>query len=229
MKILVADTSSSVCSVGVFEDNVLINKNELDNGKTHSENFMPLVEKTLNEAEMKLDDIEYLAVVVGPGSFTGIRIGVASCKAMAEIKGLKVVPVYSLDSLAANEVGNGNVICSMIDARNNQVYCGIYDNKINKLEEYMADDIENVLSALNKYDDIVFVGDGAVLHEAMIREKMVDKKIVFSSNNKQNAESLGIIAYKKIKNGEFTDPDSVVPVYLRKSQAERMKDAKENS
>lgn len=229
MKILVADTSSSVCSVGVFENDVLINKNELDNGKTHSENFMPLVEKTLNEAEMKLDDIEYLAVVVGPGSFTGIRIGVASCKAIAEIKRLKVVPVYSLDSLAANEVGNGNVICSMIDARNNQVYCGIYDNKINKLEEYMADDIENVLSFLNKYDDIVFVGDGAILHEGMIREKMVDKKIVFSSNNKQNAESLGIIAYKKIKNGEFTDPDSVVPVYLRKSQAERMKDAKENS
>lgn len=229
MKILVADTSSSVCSVGVFEDNVLINKNELDNGKTHSENFMPLVEKTLNEAKLKLDDIEYLAVVVGPGSFTGIRIGVASCKAMAEIKGLKVVPVYSLDSVAANEVENGNVICSMIDARNNQVYCGIYDNKINKLEEYMADDIENVLLVLNKYDDIVFVGDGAVLHEDMIREKMVDKKIVFSSNNKQNAESLGIIAYKKIKNGEFTDPDSVVTVYLRKSQAERLKDAKENS
>lgn len=229
MKILVADTSSSVCSVGVFEDNVLINKNELDNGKTHSENFMPLVEKTLNEAKLKLDDIEYLAVVVGPGSFTGIRIVVASCKAMAEIKGLKVVPVYSLDSVAANEVGNGNVICSMIDARNNQVYCGIYDNKINKLEEYMADDIENVLLVLNKYDDIVFVGDGAGLHEDMIREKMVDKKIVFSSNNKQNAESLGIIAYKKIKNGEFTDPDSVVPVYLRKSQAERLKDAKENS
>ena len=229
MKILVADTSSSVCSVGVFEDNVLINKNELDNGKTHSENFMPLVEKTLNEAKLKLDDIEYLAVVVGPGSFTGIRIGVASCKAMAEIKGLKVVPVYSLDSVAANEVENGNVICSMIDARNNQVYCGIYDNKINKLEEYMADDIENVLLVLNKYDDIVFVGDGAVLHEDMIREKMVGKKIVFSSNNKQNAESLGIIAYKKIKNGEFTDPDSVVPVYLRNSQAERLKDAIENS
>ena len=93
----------------------------------------------------------------------------------------------------------------------------------------LLDDIENVLLVLNKYDDIVFVGDGAVLHEDMIREKMVGKKIVFSSNNKQNAESLGIIAYKKIKNGEFTDPDSVVPVYLRKSQAERLKDAKENS
>lgn len=229
MKILVADTSSSVCSVGIFENNILIKKNELDNGKTHSENFMPLVEKTLNDARLTLDDIEYIAVVVGPGSFTGIRIGVASCKAMAEIKKINVVPVYSLDSLAANEIQNGIVICSMIDARNNQVYCGIYDSAINKLEEYMADDIEKVLTFLNKYDDIVFVGDGAILHQKLIMEKMRDKKVTFSSNNKQNAESLGIIAYKKIENGEFTDPDTVVPVYLRKSQAERMKDAKENS
>ena len=229
MKVLVADTSSSVCAVGVFEDDVLICKNELDNGKTHSENFMPLVEKTLNDAGLKLDDVEYLAVVVGPGSFTGIRIGVASCKAMTEFKGLKVVPVYSLDSLAANEFGKASVICSMIDARNNQVYCGVYDGEINKLEEYMADDVEAVLDVLKKYDDIVFVGDGAVLHESVIREKLVGKKLEISCNNKQNAESLGKIAYKKIKNGEFTDADSVVPVYLRKSQAERMKDAKENS
>lgn len=229
MKVLVADTSSSVCSVGVFENDVLICKNELDNGKTHSENFMPLVEKTLNDAGLKLDDVEYLAVVVGPGSFTGIRIGVASCKAMAEFKELKVVPVYSLDSLAANELGMASVVCSMIDARNNQVYCGVYDGEVNKLEEYMADDITVVLDVLSKYDDIVFVGDGAVLHEDVIRERFASKKIEISCNNKQNAESLGIIAYKKIKNGEFTDADSVLPVYLRKSQAERMKDAKENS
>ena len=73
MKNLVTDTSSSVCSVGLFEDDKLIVKNELDNGKTHSENFMPLVEKTLNDASMTLDDLDYIAVVVGPGSFTGIR------------------------------------------------------------------------------------------------------------------------------------------------------------
>ena len=94
------------------------------------------------------------------------------------------------------------------------------------------ENIEDLLLEINNINPnytITFVGDGAVLHEDMIREKMVGKKIVFSSNNKQNAESLGIIAYKKIKNGEFTDPDSVVPVYLRKSQAERLKDAKENS
>ena len=229
MKNLVTDTSSSVCSVGLFEDDKLIVKNELDNGKTHSENFMPLVEKTLNDANMKLDDLDYITVVVGPGSFTGIRIGVASCKAMAEVKNLKVVPIISLDLLATNEIGKSKVICSMIDARNTQVYSGIYDEKINKLEEYLADDIENVFVVLEKYDDISFVGDGAVLHRERISEKLTGKNIKFSENNKQNAESLGIIAYKKINENEFVDADSVVPVYLRKSQAERMKDAKKNS
>ena len=109
-----------------------------------------------------------------------------------------------------------------------RIFCAtIYTKKLLFLPTGREYEMKKLLT--NKYDDIVFVGDGAVLHEDMIREKMVGKKIVFSSNNKQNAESLGIIAYKKIKNGEFTDPDSVVPVYLRKSQAERLKDAKENS
>ena len=229
MKNLVTDTSSSVCSVGVFEDDKLISKNEVDNGKTHSENFMPLVEKTLNDANITLDDLEYITVVVGPGSFTGIRIGVASCKAMAEVKNLKVVPIISLDSLATNEIGKSKVICSMIDARNSQVYCGIFDKNIDKLEEYLADDIDNVLSVLEKYDDISFVGDGAMLHRERINEKLKEKNIYFSEKNKQNAESLGIIAYQKINKNEFVDADSVVPVYLRKSQAERMKDAKKNS
>lgn len=229
MKNLVTDTSSSVCSVGIFEEDRLLAKNELDNGKTHSENFMLLVEKTLNDAKMSLDDLDCITVVVGPGSFTGIRIGVASCKAMAEVKKLKIVPIISLDSLATNEIGKSSVICSMIDARNNQVYCGIYDSNINKLEDYLANDIEEVLDVLKKYDDIYFVGDGAILHEEQIKKKFDSKKIYFSSNNKQNAESLGIIAYKKIERNEFVDADLVVPVYLRKSQAERMKDAKKDS
>lgn len=141
MKILVADTSSSVCTVGLFEDDKLINENALDNGKTHSENFMPLVKKTLDESNISLDEIECMGVVVGPGSFTGIRIGIASCKAMAEVKKIKVVPVTSLESLAGNEMHNSEIICAMIDARNNQVYCGIYDENINLKEELLADDI----------------------------------------------------------------------------------------
>ncbi len=223
MKILVADTSSSVCAVGVFENDKLINENILDNGRTHSENFMPLVDKTLKSTNLNLNDMDYIAVSVGPGSFTGIRIGIASCKAMAEFKNIKIIPVTSLESLATNEIGSKDVICSMIDARNNQVYCGIFDKEIEKQEEYIADDILNVVEKLKKYDNIIFVGDGSALHKDTISKLLNRKKIFFSTNNKQNANSLGIIAYKKAVKGEYCTADELVPLYLRKSQAERLK------
>ena len=119
---------------GLFEDDKLIKENVLDNGRTHSENFMPLVKKTLEDANVSLDEIDYMGVVVGPGSFTGIRIGIASCKAMAEVKNIKIIPITSLESLAANEKGNSDIICSMIDARNNQVYCGIFNRDLKKMK-----------------------------------------------------------------------------------------------
>lgn len=227
MKILACDTSSSVCAVGVFENDKLISKNELDNGKTHSENFMPLVEKSLKDANLKLADMDYLSVVVGPGSFTGIRIGVASCKAMAEVAGIKMISLYSLEVLAANEYENGRNICTLIDARNNQVYCGIFDDKLNKKEEFMADDINVCLDRIEEYDDIIFVGDGSIVHKDLIEKNLNNKNIKFSDSNKQKAESLGIVSNKKVENGDYVIADDIIPVYLRKSQAERMKDKKE--
>ena len=208
---------------GLFEDDKLIKENVLDNGRTHSENFMPLVKKTLEDANVSLDEIDYMGVVVGPGSFTGIRIGIASCKAMAEVKNIKIIPITSLESLAANEKGNSDIICSMIDARNNQVYCGIFNRDLKKNENYAADDINDVLNFIENYYNIIFVGDGATLHRDLIKEKMTSKNIKFSVNNKQNVKSLGIIAFQKMNEGGFLTADDIVPMYLRKSQAERMK------
>lgn len=208
---------------GLFEDDKLIKENVLDNGRTHSENFMPLVKKTLEDANVNLDEIDYMGVVVGPGSFTGIRIGIASCKAMAEVKNIKIIPITALESLAANEKEKSDIICSMIDARNNQVYCGIFNRDLKKIENYAADDINNVLDFTEHYDNIIFVGDGAVLHRDLIEERMADKNIKFSVNNKQNVISLGIIAFQKMNEGGFLTADDIVPMYLRKSQAERMK------
>lgn len=227
MKILACDTSSSVCAVGVFKNDKLISKNELDNGRTHSENFMPLVEKTLKESNLSLADIDTISVVVGPGSFTGIRIGVASCKAMAEVAGKKMLALYSLEVLAANEYRKEKNVCALIDARNNQVYCGIFDENLNKKEEFMADDISVCLEKISKYDDIIFVGDGSIIHREIIENNLKNRNIEFSKNNKQSAYGLGIASNKKAENVEFITPDEIIPVYLRKSQAERMKDKKE--
>ncbi len=230
MKILAVDTSSSVCAVALLDNNVLINQKILDNGMTHSENFMPLLDKVLKETKTVLDDIDLIACTVGPGSFTGIRIGIASVKAIAEVKNIKIIEVTSLESLAYNVENVENcTIISMIDAKNSQVYCGIFDNEYNLKVPYIADDINIVLDKIKDYDNIIFVGDGTIVNREMINNNLKDKRYKFVSENinKQNAYSVGKCAYNKFKNKKnIVSADTLNPLYLRKSQAERLKDGK---
>lgn len=220
MKILAIDTSSSVCSVAILEDDKLIDKNELDDGRTHSENLMPLLDELLKRNSLDIKEINLIACTVGPGSFTGIRIGVATIKPIAEVLNIKVASVMSLEALARN-VENKETIVSLIDARNNQVYCGIFDKEYNKKDEYIADDINEVIKVLEKYENITFVGNGAVLHKELLTSAL--KNVEFSSENKQTAENVGKMGYKKYLANDLCIADTVMPVYLRKSQAERMK------
>ncbi len=227
MKILAVDTSSKICAVSILKNEKIIKENFLDNGRTHSENFMPLLEQTLNEVNLRIDDIDLISCVVGPGSFTGIRIGVASIKAIAQIKDIPVVSVTSLESLAYNVNEDCNVICSMIDARNNQVYCGIFDKNKNLIEEYIADDISNVIDKLEKYTNIIFVGDGQVVNREIIKQRLEKNNIKFFENNNQSGKSCGICGYRKfLKNEDVKNYNTLNPIYLRKSQAERMKKGK---
>lgn len=220
MKILAVDTSSAICSVAILDDDKLIDKNELDDGKTHSENLMPLLDGLLKRNSLDIKDIEMIACTVGPGSFTGIRIGVATIKPIAEVLNVKVASVMSLEALARN-VENKEIIVSLIDARNNQVYAGIFDKNYNKKEEYIADDINEVIKVLEKYETITFVGNGAILHKELLTNSL--KNVEFVENNKQTAENVGKIGYKKYLENELCTADTIMPVYLRKSQAERLK------
>ncbi len=219
MKILCIDTSSEVCSVALLEDDKLIDINEVDNGKTHSETLMVLVDELLKRNNVDISDINLFGCDVGPGSFTGIRIGVSVIKAMAEVLNAKVASVTSLEVLARN--AEGHVIASLIDARNNQVYLGIFDENYKPLEDFLADDINVAIEHLKKYEDITFVGNGAVNFKDLISENIKDAK--FIDNNKQSSEMLGYLSYKKYMENDLKDADTILPIYLRKSQAERLK------
>lgn len=212
MKILAVDTTSKICSVALLEDDVVIDEINLDSGLTHSENLMPIMKELLERNKTELKDIELLGVDCGPGSFTGIRIGIASVKAIAEVWNIQVAEVTSLETLAKNVESEG-VIASLIDARNNQVYFGVFDGKYNKLEEYLADDINFIIEKLRKYDDLTLVGDGAILHEELLTDSL--ENVSFCFIPEQYARNVGAMAYKKYLEKDLKDADTVLPIYLR--------------
>ena len=211
MKILAISTSSNKLSVALLEDDNVIKELNILNQKTHSEKLMPFIQELFETTHFSLDDINLIACDIGPGSFTGIRIGVATVKALSQVKNIPVVGCSSLEGLAYNVKGY-DYICSIIDARNNQVYAAIFDDNYNLTSDYFADDINNLVPIFKKYNNMAFVGDGAKL----INISQDFDNTICSSN-------IGICGYKKFLKGLSTNADNLSVLYLRKSQAERLK------
>ena len=226
MKILAVDTSSKLCSVAILEDTNLIKKIELDNGLTHSETLMPLIQQLLNECSLSLNNIDLLVSDVGPGSFTGIRIGVSSCKAFSDSLNIPCVGISSLEVLAYNIKKDG-IICSTIDCKNNNCYFALYElnsGNYNVLVEPCAKSVNDVLDLLNSqyYNKCIsFVGDGIPsekLHSIYDNnaDSEVTKNIISSY---LNVENLGTAGYKKFINNK-TVGEEILPLYLKKPQAQ---------
>ena len=196
-----------------------------DDERTHSVKLMPMIDNMFKASNLSLDNIDLLACCLGPGSFTGIRIGIATMKAFADVKNIPTVGVTSLESLAYNIEENAT-ICPNIDCKNNNVYSAMFELKDNtyvQIGDNIADTIEVALEncKLHSENPIVFIGDGSVLHKDLILEKFANKDIRFSDKNIQSSVSLARCAYDKYLKGEYGDSSNISPLYLRKSQAER--------
>lgn len=211
MIILAISTSSSNASVSLLEDDKLIKELNISDQRTHSEKLMPLIEELFKTTNLQLSQVNLIACDIGPGSFTGIRIGVASVKAMAEAKEIPVVGVSSLEALAYN-VRGFDYICSIIDARNNQVYSAIFNKNYELISDYFADNINHLTSIFKQYKNMAYVGDGL---------KLLNNSFEFDNNI--YSRNVGLAGYKKFSQGLYTDADNLSVMYLRPSQAERMR------
>lgn len=225
MKILSIDTSSNLCAVAVLENTNLIKENILNDTKNHSEKIMPVIAQTLEEANLKLSDIDLIVCDKGPGSFTGIRIGVATVMSFVDSLKIPAIGITSLESLAYNVILNEEkpaFICSLIDAKNDNVYFELYRASSNVPSGVLSANCLNIhelIDSLKKYDNICFVGAGSISHQNILVKSL--NNITFSTHNEISSYSLGIAGLNAYNSGR---KDDLLPVYLRKSQAERAKE-----
>ena len=222
MKILSVETAGSICAVSLTEDDKLIKEEIIDDGNTHSVKLMPLIDKLLSETNTKISDIDLFACDIGPGSFTGIRIGVSTVKAFMDVTNKKAVGLTSLETLVYN-IDTEDIVCSLIDAKNENVYYGFFkkENEIyEKIDSFGFDNIENVIElAKQKNKKIIFIGNGSTIYKDMIESKIEKAEIIVDEDkNNLNARNIAFAAFKKRE--EAVDSNNLSPVYLRKSSAE---------
>ena len=240
MKILSIDTASNVCGVSILEDENLFCKLDTDTGRTHSENLMPMIEDAFSKTSLSLKDIDLLVYDKGPGSFTGIRIGIATVKAFHDSLDIPCVGVSSLEALAyfkalsfkkqenAKDMRTfqSSLVCSILDCKNDNCYFAVYewnDGFCNELEKPTANTITTCLNFLRKYDKpITFVGDGSLVYKNEIISSFQDAIFVEGNDNILNSYLLGLAGLEHFKNNQI---DDVLPLYLRKPQAQRQLEA----
>ena len=231
MKILGIETSSMAASVAVIEDNKLICEYTINTKKTHSQKLMPMIENMLGLSDLNVREIDAIAVCEGPGSFTGLRIGMATAKAIAHVNDIPVIGVNSLEALAANMNLCDKKICSILDAQRNQVYTGRYQyegTKLVEIKEIGIQQIDELLEELAQSgEQWILVGEAVYKYEDKIRE-ISNIEIPAASNNVTKAGSLCSVAKVKFDEGkDIFDCYTVNPLYIRKSQAEEQYEEKQ--
>lgn len=227
MKILAIETSTLLGGIAVADDSSgLIAETRLNVKSTHSERLMTAVDHVLKQSGLDISDMDAFAVAIGPGSFTGLRIGLSTVKGFSYATGKPIVSVPTLEAFAWNFPYSGYPVCPMLDARKKEVYAALFqwesEGFIRVIEETSAR-VNMLLEEVVRLTEgkIVFTGDGALLYRNEIIGAL-GERAVFASPDKMvpspaNVASLGI---RKVLKGEFSEPVSLVPIYIRKSEAE---------
>ena len=229
MLMLSVDSSAAPASVCLSEDGKIIADYYLNTGFTHSQTLMAMAESVLTISGRAASDIDVYAVNCGPGSFTGVRIGVSAVKGMAFASDKPCVAVSTLQSMAYNCLGNYAIVCACMDARRQQVYNAVFrvdGDNIDRLCEDRAIAVDELLAELGNYDEeIILVGDGAALVYDSAESDRI--RLAPESIRYQRASSAAAAALELYKRGEVISPAALMPTYLRLSQAERERNAKQ--
>lgn len=214
--LLSLDSSAVTASVALTDGDRVIKSEFVNSGLTHSETLLPMVKRVMGDNEFS--SLDAVAITAGPGSFTGVRIGVATVKGIAFAGNIPCYGVSTLEAIAYNFVDENCVVCAVMDARRMQFYNAIFKAEngiVSRITPDRAISIDDLREELKQYDSVIIAGDGAALCSQNIA--LDNCKIAADDKIYQNALSVA----KCVKNKKAIAPSALMPVYLRQSQAER--------
>lgn len=221
MKLLAVDTSSPAATAAVIGDDRIIGSYTIQNGNTHSRYIMPMIADMLEKCGESIGSMDAFAAALGPGSFTGLRIGIATVKAFSLAAGKPVIGVSSLECAAKNIFpADGRLVCPIFDARHGNVYHALFLDGKRLCDDRLAA-LDSLLEEL-RGKQVLFVGDGVPIYAQRITAAMGKDGILAPQYRcHQRADALAQIAYDRAKQGNFDDLTALAAIYLRPSQAER--------
>jgi tRNA threonylcarbamoyladenosine biosynthesis protein TsaB len=222
MLTLAFDTSSRTAAVAVLHDDTIIYDSIINTGLNHSELLMPEIDYALRQVRIKISDINLFACTLGPGSFTGLRVGVSTLKGLMLATGTPAAGVSSLAAVVLNLGTTSRLICSMIDAGRGQVYVAYFryndKNILQKISEETAVNPKEIINNTDK--NTLFVGDGVIKYAEIIKNiKSPEVSIASDSQHYIRASAVGILGRKKFAENDLLDASTLVPVYLRSADA----------
>ena len=229
MMILGLDTSGPACSVALTRDGRLVQEIVMNTDLTHSETLMPAVERVMKGANAHVSDLDAIAVIAGPGSFTGVRIGVCAGRALAHAGNVPVCRINALEALAAGAPNAKGIVCPILDARRMQVYSAAFSvDEGGTPRRVLADDarkLTDFLSMLPEDELLYFTGDGVAVHENAIREILGDRAC-FAPVHMRILRASSACFLAEDRKEEWIRYDALSPIYLRAPQAERERNEK---
>lgn len=223
MKILALDSTAQVATVALCDDERLLGEYTVNNGNTHSQTLLPMVESLLSAFEIKPSEIDLFAVSAGPGSFTGVRIGVSTVKGLAFGLEKTCIGVSTLEALAYNLIGFSGIVCPVMNARRKQVYTALFRAENGSLTRLLPDsaisiaELDGILAGYAG-EPILLVGDG---YDVTLEGLTLVPSPTPERLRHQSAYSVAQTALAYYRAGVRTTDEKLVPSYLRPSQAER--------
>ena len=228
MNILSIDTSGPVAGCAVMRDGRISQLIAMNQGLTHSETIMPAVDYALTASGLTCADIDVFAAVAGPGSFTGVRIGICAAKGFAHGANKPCVAIHALEALAMNYYGFDGICCPILDARRGQVYCAAFEMKNGMPERILVDDavaLKEFLGRLPEDRRLVFAGDGVGVHAPAVRDMLGDRALIAPPSLRDiRADAVCLLA--EAKQDQWVEAKLLRPIYLRAPQAERERNAR---